>query len=148
MADGDIHQVEFDSPHGLVEYNGCIYVADTNNHAIRVVSRERQGVIRVVFHLFNLVRSDVTPCPHLDRHGPFRQGQDRGSQTLPAAHCFTVGFMHHWITVWVRWFSDRGKLMSKLHILVDHKMVLLISMAGQHQIWIYAFEETHWWNQM
>jgi hypothetical protein len=37
MADGEIQQVEFDSPHGLVEYNSCIYVADTKNHAIRVV---------------------------------------------------------------------------------------------------------------
>ncbi len=37
MADGEIQQVEFDSPHGLVEFNNCIYIADTNNHAIRVV---------------------------------------------------------------------------------------------------------------
>lgn len=37
MADGEIQQVEFDSPHGLVEFNNCIYVADTNNHAVRVV---------------------------------------------------------------------------------------------------------------
>lgn len=37
MADGEIQQVEFDSPHGLAEFNSCIYVADTNNHAIRVV---------------------------------------------------------------------------------------------------------------
>jgi hypothetical protein len=37
MADGEIHQVEFDSPHGLVEFNSCIYIADTNNHSIRVV---------------------------------------------------------------------------------------------------------------
>lgn len=32
--------------------------------------------------------------------------------------------------------------------LVDHKTVLLISMAGQHQIWAYAFEETQWWNNL
>jgi len=39
MADGDLQQSEFDSPHGLVEFNGCIYIADTNNHAIRVVRK-------------------------------------------------------------------------------------------------------------
>ncbi|CAF5227506.1 unnamed protein product, partial [Rotaria magnacalcarata] len=39
MADGDINQAEFDSPHGLVEFNSCIYIADTNNHSIRVVGR-------------------------------------------------------------------------------------------------------------
>jgi len=30
----------------------------------------------------------------------------------------------------------------------DHKSVLLIAMAGQHQIWAYAFEETQWWNDV
>jgi hypothetical protein len=44
MADGDLQQSEFDSPHGLVEFNSCIYVADTNNHAIRVVRSAKQGV--------------------------------------------------------------------------------------------------------
>ncbi len=44
MADGDLQQAEFDSPHGLVEFNSCIYVADTNNHAIRVVRSAKQGV--------------------------------------------------------------------------------------------------------
>ena len=37
MADGEINQVEFDSPRGMAEYNSCIYIPDTNNHAIRVV---------------------------------------------------------------------------------------------------------------
>lgn len=32
--------------------------------------------------------------------------------------------------------------------IVDHKTVLLIAMAGLHQIWAYAFEETQWWNNM
>jgi hypothetical protein len=45
MADGDLQQSEFDSPHGLVEFNGCIYVADTNNHAIRVVRRYKKSFI-------------------------------------------------------------------------------------------------------
>jgi hypothetical protein len=36
----------------------------------------------------------------------------------------------------------------ELSYLVDHKSVLLISMAGQHQIWAYAFEETQWWNDV
>jgi hypothetical protein len=44
MTDGEIQQVEFDTPHGLVEYNDCIYVADTNNHAIRVVRTNKNHV--------------------------------------------------------------------------------------------------------
>ncbi len=48
MADGEIQQVEFDSPHGLVEFNSCIYVADTNNHAIRVVRTIRKNKVIVL----------------------------------------------------------------------------------------------------
>jgi hypothetical protein len=51
MADGDIQQAEFDSPHGLVEFNSCIYVADTNNHAIRVVKRENKKDHLLYLHI-------------------------------------------------------------------------------------------------
>ena len=47
MADGEINQVEFDSPHGLAEYNNCIYIADTNNHAIRVVRTQWRDYVRL-----------------------------------------------------------------------------------------------------
>ena len=53
MADGDIHQVQFDSPRGLAEYNNCIYIADTNNHAIRVV-RIRNKFKREQTHLLRM----------------------------------------------------------------------------------------------
>lgn len=100
MADGDIHQAEFDSPHGLVEYNSCIYVADTNNHAIRVVSRERHEVIPSIFCSFDsIVRSHVTACAHIDRHWTVRFGQDRRSQTISTAHRLSMGLVHHRITL-------------------------------------------------
>ena len=51
MADGEIHQVEFDFPHGLVEFNSCIYIADTNNHAIRVVRIDRRKIGSLMFAL-------------------------------------------------------------------------------------------------
>jgi hypothetical protein len=72
MADGDVQQVEFDSPHGLVEYNGCIYIADTNNHAIRVV-RTLKKTISKVYRLENLylVRSKFSSCADIDWHRPF-----------------------------------------------------------------------------
>ena len=54
MADGDLQQCEFDSPHGLVEFNSCIYVADTNNHAIRVVRMIGKKIVERKF-LFSLI---------------------------------------------------------------------------------------------
>ncbi len=35
--DGGSHDSQFDCPQGMVYYHGDLYVADTNNHAIRKV---------------------------------------------------------------------------------------------------------------
>ena len=43
-ADGPVAQATFDEPSGLSEALGRIYVADTNNHAIRVVDLETNDV--------------------------------------------------------------------------------------------------------
>jgi len=56
MADGEIHQVEFDSPHGLVEFNSCIYIADTNNHAIRVVEINKKLKSEFQLFVFSLIQ--------------------------------------------------------------------------------------------
>ena len=60
MADGDVQQVEFDSPHGLVEYNSCIYIADTNNHAVRVVRTNKTNLkdlssLKSIFSLIQIL---------------------------------------------------------------------------------------------
>jgi len=56
MADGEIQQVEFDSPHGLVEFNSCIYIADTNNHAIRVVEINKKLKSEFQLFVFSLIQ--------------------------------------------------------------------------------------------
>ncbi len=56
MADGEIHQVQFDSPHGLVEFNSCIYIADTNNHAIRVVEINKKLKSEFQLFVFSLIQ--------------------------------------------------------------------------------------------
>jgi len=43
LADGDAASVEFDEPAGIAWLNGRLYVADTNNHAIRVVDPDSGG---------------------------------------------------------------------------------------------------------
>ncbi|CAF3085678.1 unnamed protein product [Rotaria sp. Silwood2] len=111
MADGDIPQCEFDSPHGLVEYNNCIYIADTNNHAIRVFDPNSRRVVTLI----------GTGRLGTDKIGGLKRSQQPIAS--PWDLCITESPF-------------------------DHKLVLLISMAGQNQIWAYAFEETQWWNDV
>ncbi|UJR32078.1 hypothetical protein I4U23_019546 [Adineta vaga] len=111
MADGDIQQSEFDSPHGLIEFNSCIYIADTNNHAIRVFDPNSRRVLTLI----------GTGRLGTDKVGGLKRSQQ--PIAAPWDLCITESPF-------------------------DHKTVLLISMAGQHQIWAYAFEETQWWNDV
>ncbi|MEM9951886.1 MAG: thioredoxin-like domain-containing protein [Chloroflexota bacterium] len=47
--DGDVSEAEFDEPGGLDYANGLLYVADTNNHAIRVIDLNTGLVSTVQF---------------------------------------------------------------------------------------------------
>jgi DNA-binding beta-propeller fold protein YncE len=47
--DGDASVAEFDEPGGLDYANGRLYVADTNNHAVRVIDLETNTVSTLVF---------------------------------------------------------------------------------------------------
>lgn len=49
FRDGDASMAEFDEPGGMDYANGKLYVADTNNHAIRVIDLEAQSVSTVTF---------------------------------------------------------------------------------------------------
>jgi thiol-disulfide isomerase/thioredoxin len=49
FRDGGAAEVEFDEPGGLAFANGRLYVADTNNHAIRVIEVATATVSTVVF---------------------------------------------------------------------------------------------------
>jgi len=44
LQDGHIHQVQFQSPHGLALHGATLYVADTENHAIRAIDLVREQV--------------------------------------------------------------------------------------------------------
>ncbi|CAF0797477.1 unnamed protein product [Didymodactylos carnosus] len=111
LADGELSECEFDSPHGLAEYNNVIYVADTNNHAIRAFDLNSRRVLTLI--------------------GTGRQGSDK------------IGGMKR----------SQQPIASPYDVCLaespfDNKHVLLIAMAGSHQIWVYAFEETQWWNNI
>lgn len=49
FRDGDARVAEFDEPGGLDYANGKLYVADTNNHAIRVIDLDAGEVTTLVF---------------------------------------------------------------------------------------------------
>jgi len=49
FSDGDANTAQFDEPGGLDYANGKLYVADTNNHAIRVIDLEAGTVSTVAF---------------------------------------------------------------------------------------------------
>jgi thiol-disulfide isomerase/thioredoxin/DNA-binding beta-propeller fold protein YncE len=49
FRDGDAAVAEFDEPGGLTYANGRLYVADTNNHVVRVIDLEANQVSTVTF---------------------------------------------------------------------------------------------------
>jgi DNA-binding beta-propeller fold protein YncE/thiol-disulfide isomerase/thioredoxin len=49
FRDGDAETAEFDEPGGIDYADGKLYVADTNNHAVRVIDLETSEVSTVVF---------------------------------------------------------------------------------------------------
>lgn len=59
--DGSGEEALFDEPGGLDFANGKLYIADTNNHAIRVVDIQSKGVSTVIFpNVTALLPSDTT----------------------------------------------------------------------------------------
>jgi len=63
FRDGDADTAEFDEPGGIDYYDGKLYVADTNNHAIRVIDLDTQTVSTVQFpnpEALKMERNDVT----------------------------------------------------------------------------------------
>ncbi len=62
LADGDGSEAQFDEPTGLSYANGKLYVADTNNHAIRVVDVETGSVSTLeLTGLSKLVHNSASP---------------------------------------------------------------------------------------
>lgn len=61
--DGSLSDAGFDEPGGLEYYDGKLYVADTNNHVIRIIDLEAETVDTITFtnpQLLELDNKDVT----------------------------------------------------------------------------------------
>ncbi|MGA1194948.1 MAG: thioredoxin-like domain-containing protein [Candidatus Latescibacterota bacterium] len=42
--DGDLHTAQFNEPSGMTTFNNALYIADTNNHVIRIIDLTTQSV--------------------------------------------------------------------------------------------------------
>jgi DNA-binding beta-propeller fold protein YncE len=51
FQDGLLHEAQFNEPAGLAAANGKLYVADTNNHAIRVIDMAEGTVETLTVHM-------------------------------------------------------------------------------------------------
>lgn len=116
FKDGNFKEVEFRSPQGLIfENKHIIYVADTENHAIRKINLKEETVETIV--------------------GTGQQGFDLvGGNTGKKQIISSPWDLCLYKT------RDIGDLNNS-----PLKTVLIIAMAGTHQIWAYFFEDTVWW---
>ncbi|KAM7351764.1 NHL repeat-containing protein 2 [Cochliomyia hominivorax] len=121
LADGDLESARFNSPQGVVFLNNdTLIVADTENHAIRQINLSTKTVETLA--------------------GTGQQGHDRiGGK---------IGPLQQISSPWdVAVFRTRDMDMS-FHMdeqNVPEKTIVIISMAGTHQIWAYFPEGMIWW---
>ncbi|CAH0559630.1 unnamed protein product [Brassicogethes aeneus] len=112
--DGKLKEAEFNNPQGLVVQNkNTLFVADTENHAIR--------------------RVDLTTGQVETVAGNGCQGHDRRGGNLWSNQIIS--------SPWDVCMYTAGKETNN----DTPKDVLLIAMAGTHQIWALFLENTNWW---
>lgn len=121
FKDGLLSEAQFNSPQGVAFQNrDTLFVADTENHAIRKVNLKAKTVITVA--------------------GTGSQGNDRlGGK---------IGVQQEISSPWDVCIYSTPDLDMSFHATVDEtplKDVLLIAMAGTHQIWALFLEDIIWW---
>lgn len=121
FVDGNFEKARFNSPQGVTFYKkDIIYVADTENHAIRQIDLANKTVITI--------------------GGQGKQGVDQVGGLIGSAQEIS--------SPWdVATYRTRDMDMS-FHMdeeSIPERDVILIAMAGTHQIWAIFTEETIWW---
>ncbi|XP_012235292.1 NHL repeat-containing protein 2 [Linepithema humile] len=117
FKDGDFNTARFNSPQGVCLLKDKIYVADTNNHAIRQIDLTEKTVSTIAGTGLQSSQGKVH-----DRVG----GKHGSKQALSSP--WDVAIYHH----------------EHKDVVVP---VLLIANAGTHQIWALFFEDTIWWKE-
>ncbi|XP_055697735.1 NHL repeat-containing protein 2 [Phlebotomus papatasi] len=121
FVDGNFKVCRFDSPQGLVFLDSdTIFVADTENHAIRKIDLKARMVETVV--------------------GTGKQGNDRvGGKAGPEQEISSPWDVAVYRT------KDMDMSFHMDESAIPEKVLLLIAMAGTHQIWAYFIDDLIWW---
>lgn len=119
--DGTFDEVKFNCPQGVAWLDQkTLFVADTENHVIRMVMLEQRKVQTII--------------------GTGKQGTDVNGGSPPLQQPIS--------SPWdVAVYKTRNMDMSfhEDDSAAPQKVVLIIAMAGTHQIWAYFLEQTIWW---
>ncbi|CAG9863691.1 unnamed protein product [Phyllotreta striolata] len=120
FKDGSIEDAEFNNPQGLVFQNrDILYVADTENHAIRKVDLKNKTVVTVA--------------------GTGKQGEDHVGGKIGTNQAIS--------SPWDICIFRTPDMDLTFHPDGNPPIrdILIIAMAGTHQIWALFLEDTVWW---
>lgn len=135
FEDGCLEAAQFNNPQGVTfRTKSVLYVADTENHAIRKIDLDRGTVVTVA-------GKSVKPVAYIKPRplGTGQQGHDRlGGKPGPEQELSSPWDLCVYRTRDMDLtFHPDGK--------PPVKEVLLIAMAGTHQVWALFLEDTVWW---
>jgi hypothetical protein len=120
-VDGDLQKARFNAPQGVCFLNeNILFVADTDNHAIRKIDLKKQSVVTVLGN---------------GEQGNDKVGGKKGAEQLISSPWDVIVYRTRDMDM--SFHQDGEK--------VPEKYVLLIAMAGIHQIWALFLEDTVWW---
>lgn len=118
--DGAFDEAKFNCPQGVAWLEKTLFVADTENHVIRMVLLEQRKVQTII--------------------GTGTQGTDVAGGQPPLQQPISSPWdvvVYKTKNLDMSFHEDESE--------VPQKNVLVIAMAGTHQIWAYFLEQTIWW---
>ena len=119
--DGTFYEAKFNCPQGIAWLDQkTLFVADTENHVIRMIMLEQRKVQTII--------------------GTGLQGTDVKGGNPPLQQAISSP----WDVV-VYKTKNMDMSFHEDDSQVPQKVVLVIAMAGTHQIWAYFMEQTIWW---
>lgn len=119
--DGNFNEAKFNCPQGVAWLDQkTLFVADTENHTIRMILLEQRKVQTII--------------------GTGKQGTDVIGGNPPLQQAISSPWD---VVVYKTKNMDMSFIPDDAE--VPQKVVLIIAMAGTHQIWAYFLEHTIWW---
>lgn len=121
FKDGSFESCRFNSPQGIAfQDSNILYVADTENHAVRRINRAKKSVDTIA--------------------GTGKQGHDRNGGSTGTNQAISSPW-----DICVYKTKDMDMSFHVNESDVEEKNVLLVAMAGSHQIWGIFVDGIIWW---